>query len=759
MDTFSQTPVSANQLLELYPRLGIPHFQRGLVWNDDATALLLESLYFGTPCGNIILWQPLEPGIHGEPMEGQTGCELLLVDGQQRTRMLYEARHDVGGQEGRVWCLDLTVEPRCSPLLPDAARRSLFIFAQHPKTTKNARYRHNLIPLAELAEDSISELKVRYDIKGKPGVSDGEIEVAVTAAAEVVRGMWTRQLFNIIQLNERKDQVRDESYGIDYIVSLYNRINSAGRRVEPQEIAYATLVQLYPETNVRLKDFFKTVHPQKGVERDTLLRREKERNFGFKLYLRTLVQVCNYHFGRSQGTQALSFDILESSDFSRRMVQNREHAGMFFEWTQNILGCVHEVLRDPLCCDDLRMLPDIDCLIPAFQLLIRYPQLVEARYKPILAYLILRTALDPERTQESTLELVQYIERTHDAGSCIRGLQTHLGVWSEHKKVRFRNALESANTTNDRYVLLLYWLARRTGVRDFAYANLPAEKPLSRRAGAEMAISTDVIPEKQHMAPAATLSRGIYGGDSRITTSRHPINNIGNLTFISRELNHFESGLGDLWIDPAKETDPSVLAGHFLQGEALRLYEELRSRDKTLSRSKADKELFEQQFCRARRGLIQAGFEAWLDELQKEFVLEGERIEPVAKLIQPDTADNIRNLLFPDRIEDAVLKMVAAQLLKPLAASVKKSKPGDMIFLLRDAASKTKVHVHLFAANPRIEIEHKDGHGALATLEGIMAGAGIVKQPEAARPWVLPCGADEESLTAGILEAFCSRGA
>ena len=44
-----------------YNRMGIPHFQRGPVWNDSMAALLLESVYFGTPCGTIILWQPTDP--------------------------------------------------------------------------------------------------------------------------------------------------------------------------------------------------------------------------------------------------------------------------------------------------------------------------------------------------------------------------------------------------------------------------------------------------------------------------------------------------------------------------------------------------------------------------------------------------------------------------------------------------------------------------------------------------------------------------
>lgn len=174
------------------------------------------------------------------------------------------------------------------------------------------------------------------------------------------------------------------------------------------------------------------------------------------------------------------------------------------------------------------------------------------------------------------------------------------------------------------------------------------------------------------------------------------------------------------------------------------------------SRSKADEKLFE-AFCAARRDLIQAGFESWLDELQNGFVPAEVRIEPKAKMAMPDTADMIRRLKFPDQIEDAVLKMVSGQLLKPLAASVRKSKAGDMVFLLKDPVAKVKVHIHMFSVTPRIEIEHKDGHGALTALENIMVGAGVVKQADVPRPWVLPCAIEDEDRTGRILDDYCSR--
>ena len=39
------------------PRLGIPHFQRGNVWDSANRVALLESMYHKSPCGSIVVWR------------------------------------------------------------------------------------------------------------------------------------------------------------------------------------------------------------------------------------------------------------------------------------------------------------------------------------------------------------------------------------------------------------------------------------------------------------------------------------------------------------------------------------------------------------------------------------------------------------------------------------------------------------------------------------------------------------------------------
>src|SRR5688572_1954094 len=91
---------TVKDILDNFPLLGVPHFQRGLVWQDDAVSLLLESLYFGTPCGTIILWE-MKSGReteYGLPLMASTkNLQYLIVDGQQRIRSLWNVfKEDVG---------------------------------------------------------------------------------------------------------------------------------------------------------------------------------------------------------------------------------------------------------------------------------------------------------------------------------------------------------------------------------------------------------------------------------------------------------------------------------------------------------------------------------------------------------------------------------------------------------------------------------------------------------------------------------------
>lgn len=83
------------------PRIGIPHFQRGSVWDRSNRVALLESMFEQSPCGSLVTWRPktkIDVKDIGVPLLDSESLEespLWLVDGQQRCRSLVSIFQDL----------------------------------------------------------------------------------------------------------------------------------------------------------------------------------------------------------------------------------------------------------------------------------------------------------------------------------------------------------------------------------------------------------------------------------------------------------------------------------------------------------------------------------------------------------------------------------------------------------------------------------------------------------------------------------------
>jgi hypothetical protein len=325
---------SVRYLIGLYDSIGIPHFQRGLVWSEENTALLLESLYLDTPCGTIILWEPKEPEKEGIPLSNPQGLKYLVIDGQQRIRSLRDAlksesespapeqpdeegddSDDIEPNARRVWCLNLSRVPELTEYFDTGIwRYPMFRLIADP-TTEAARVKHNFVPLRfffEGHDEDVSKL-----IRSTSTPEEVLRRMEEIHLGDHIRSLREKKVFFLKILKESEKEHRLED-----MVRLYNRINSAGKRVESEEKAFATLVSLHPSTSAWLKDLFEAVHPDApagDLERDAFLKRRKERNFGFKLFIRTFIQVCAYRFQSSLGSNAFSFDVVNSLPFQMRL--------------------------------------------------------------------------------------------------------------------------------------------------------------------------------------------------------------------------------------------------------------------------------------------------------------------------------------------------------------------------------------------------------------------------------------------------------
>ena len=721
---------SADDIINEYPQLGIPHFQRGLVWGEESVSLLLESLYFETPCGELVLWRPRHPEKEGIPLQASIAPHYLIIDGQQRIRSVWSALApeanpvDLDIENGaetngcEICCINLCKVPELRKYF-DEDDFPLFRLVRNPLDLRaKVRYKHNLIPLACFLKDQPLEeyfglLKVRKD--EDPRIVQGEIE----GLRPRIQKLRTRRVFSITRLVER-----DGQYMLSDVVALYNRINSGGMRVESEEKAFATLVSLAPRTSIWLGDIFKRIHPEKGEspDRDSVLKRQKERSFGFKLFIRTFVQVCAYHFGYSVGSSSFSFNVVEGTEF-RKNLKDSKQSGEIFKQTERILLYIRRQLEE-LHCDDLRTLPETTAFFPVFQLLIRYPSLMDdAAASPIVRSLILRLFLLPVKDQRATLSLVSLINKTQTVDRCLSEICKVLPLGADFGNAQLIERLGDSQSLQDRYVLMLYWLVRRKGAHDFSYRNLTEEKrsQMLRRYNPEAPIDHRVEPQKQHIVPYSML-RDVYGITGRGRLAYHPINDIGNLTYISAALNDYETGLG---ADPVRlEYEPRAnLEEHFLAGEDAdnlrELYQSVVAPDGTEAVSR--RESYE-KFCKARRKSIALGFADWLREETPSWIL-ARRITPAKRLFYSFDDDLIRELKYPAELEDVLLARVEDPKFRLRMKGHKESKEQSLLVSRR--GNSKGVVLELKRCRNAVEIMSKDP--TMIACMSRLAGAGSLK--------------------------------
>jgi hypothetical protein len=678
---------SVQDVLDRVPELGIPHFQRGMVWGEDTKAALLESLYYDTPCGSFVLWQPDDCTIHGVRIDAAATRPMrhLVIDGQQRIRSL----HSVFGQAGgtRTWCLNLAALPEVAGQADPLQRQaSLFVFAKDPVLRTDAERRspsaRNLLPLRAIEAAAFWTNPSLDPYRELTTLDPALVEKLYPSVYKGVVAIRSRRFFVSIQ--------RDAA--LADMVNLYNRINSGGKRVEVEERAFARLVGLQPGTFRDLKAAFDAVHGPRDatpdvsaakLERDQVLQRQKERAFGFKLFIRVFLQVCQHHLGFPQGRTEFSFELAEKASFIKAFGSlGPSDADALWTETIQVLGHVRSVLIKPLCADDLRFVPDASALMPAFQLLIHYPDLKDERYRPLLAALSLRLML-AELDSRRLLQLVAIAGDPNEVAfraipKMLKALKDRLTPSALSGRLQYANSIQS------RYVLLLYWLQRSLRARDFQYEHVPQPNSLK---GPELLLEERVEPEKQHLLPFIKAQK-LYGGELRRASS-HPVNSIGNLTYISRELNDFDGGLGEhfarLDLEPAGN-----LAAHLVGDRVLKEYESLRRRfeKEDVASASAGRESFERMVHR-RRENIQAAFERWIADLDHaacealgigdltelgQLAERDDRLEPAAprypRFETVAGAHVIRGLGYSNVEEDHLIELLALRA-KPLKKNKK----------------------------------------------------------------------------------------
>jgi len=255
------------------------------------------------------------------------------------------------------------------------------------------------------------------------------------------------------------------------------------------------------------------------------------------------------------------------------------------------------------------------------------------------------------QSQTSLFGFVRYVDQAETAKECLERLETETGVSVDYlRSDEFGQRLESGNTLMDRHLLMLYWLLRKKGTRDFSYENLSERTRLRNEGrgwpsdpGKELFLEEGVRPEKQHIVPCSWLAT-LYNIE-KLAGQKHEANNIGNLTFISEKLNSYETGLGDEAIDLQKEP-PDNLNHHFLGKGVGEAYDRAKQSVSNVKKNVQSTPIERQEakgafknFGAERRKLIQQVFANWLDELGRETVPDG--IEPEKRPFAPSLREAV----------------------------------------------------------------------------------------------------------------------
>jgi hypothetical protein len=182
-------------------QLGIPDFQRGLVWGDDLVGRLLESLYLGTPCGNVILWQASRDTRTGcVPLLPGGASRLLLIDGQQRVRSLSSVFGPARTQAARRWHVYLTKVPETASLYPGDHRPGMFRLLERPTKAPNV-----------VLLDELAGTRPLQEVLGEQGLKVPGADEQVLTRLQLVRArlrqMSAAQLFAVTLLSEYSEPV------------------------------------------------------------------------------------------------------------------------------------------------------------------------------------------------------------------------------------------------------------------------------------------------------------------------------------------------------------------------------------------------------------------------------------------------------------------------------------------------------------------------------------------------------------------------
>ena len=196
-------------------KIGLPEFQRGYVWKRRQVRQFFDSLYRGHPVGSLLTWlTSRDDGVATD----------LLLDGQQRVTSLY------GVVKGRPPGF-FRGDAKAFTGLHFHVLREKFEFLQ-PIKMKDDPLWFDVTEVMKSGPKGISGL-MEKQLADTTAAND-------SASQMEIMGRLLR-LLGVTAVDLHIEQITDENQTIDTVVSIFNRLNSAGTRLSSGDLALARI--------------------------------------------------------------------------------------------------------------------------------------------------------------------------------------------------------------------------------------------------------------------------------------------------------------------------------------------------------------------------------------------------------------------------------------------------------------------------------------------------------------------------------------
>lgn len=184
--------------------IAIPEFQREYVWKPAKVVKLIDSIYRSYPTGTLLVWKPkLEERVTRKGKKKATGQVYWLIDGQQRTRSLYESL-----KEGNI------------SIYFDPISES---FCIRKKSVENSSKHLSLIDLLE----GTNYLSIKKSLRESFPESESRIELAIDKCRAI--------------LDYEIPMVVMHEHSLEDAINAFERINTSGTRLKSADISTAKL--------------------------------------------------------------------------------------------------------------------------------------------------------------------------------------------------------------------------------------------------------------------------------------------------------------------------------------------------------------------------------------------------------------------------------------------------------------------------------------------------------------------------------------